>query len=264
MRISHYTSYWKWFGREYFQSYSLIGGGPLWFIETLLIFSLSYVIYRLVRRSQPTQPSQDGQYPANWKIVLFALLLGTASFLVRLVFPVNDTFRLLNLQFANFPQYIALFILGLVAYQRNWLTAMPRSMGRLWLGIAILIILIYGPLAVLAGAAENEALFLGGWHWQSLLFSLWDAFLCISMCTGLLSLFQSRLNQQGRIAHELSRSAYTAYLIHEPVITSLAMITASITLYPLLKFALTTILFIPVCFGLGSLVRRIPYLDRVL
>jgi hypothetical protein len=206
----------------------------------------------------------DGQFPAAWKIALFGLLLGIASFLVRLISPVNDTFRPLNFQFANFPQYIALFILGLVAYRRNWLTVIPPSTGRRWLGFAILIILIYGPLAVLGGATENAELFLGGWYWQSLLFAMWDAFLCLSICIGLLSLFQRRLNRQGILAHELSRSAYAAYLVHEPVITYLAMITASIYLHPLLKFVLTTILFIPVCFGLGSLVRRIPYLDRVL
>lgn len=257
-------SFWRWFTGEYFRIYGLIGGGPLWFIETLLLFSLIYALYRLLRRSASTQTSQEGQFPSNLKIVVFALSLGIAIFLVRLVSPINDTYTPLNLQFANFAQYITLFILGLVAYQRNWLTAIPHSTGRRWLGIAVLIILIYGPLAILAGAAENEELFLGGWHWQSLIFSIWDAFLCISMCIGLLSLFYYRLNQQSTTAHELSRSAYTAYLIHEPVITYLAMVTASIHLHPLLKFVVTTILFIPVCFGLGSLIRRIPYLDRVL
>jgi glucan biosynthesis protein C len=257
-------SFWRWYTGVYFQVYGLIGGGPLWFIEALLLFSLAYVLWRLLTLSRLEHPLTDNRFPANRVIALFALLLGVASFLVRLVFPVNGTFAPLNLQFANFSQYTALFVLGVVAYRRKWLTTIPDSAGRLWLGIAVLLILLYGPLAVLGGATENVDPFFGGWHWQSLAFAMWDSFVCISMCIGLISLFRRRLNHQGAIAHELSRSAYATYLIHEPVITFLAFFTAGVTVYPLLKFLLATVVFTPVCFGLGSLVRRLPSLDRVL
>ena len=90
------------------------------------------------------------------------------------------------------------------------------------------LIVLYGPLAILGGGAEDPTPFLGGWHWQALMFALWDAFVCLSMCIGLLYLFQDRLNRQGRIAHELSRSAYAAYLIHEPVITFPAVLAAGL------------------------------------
>ena len=183
---------------------------------------------------------------------------------MRLVSPVNDTFIPLNLQFANFSQYIALCILGLIAFRRDWLSRIPRPVGRLWLGIAVALILLYGPLAVLGGATKDVTSFLGGWHWQALMFALWDAFLCVSMCIGLLSLFYDRLNHQGAIAHEFSRSAYAAYLIHEPVITFLTVITAGLLIHPLPKFILTSAVFIPLCFGLGSLIRRLPRFDRVL
>lgn len=264
MRSSLQSSFWKWYTGEYFRDYGLIGGGPLWFIEALLLFSLAYVIWRLLKRSRSGHPITTSQFPTNGTIAIFAFLLGVTSFLVRLVFPVNDTFVPLNLQFANFSQYIALFILGLIAYQRNWLTTLPDSAGKLWLGIAVLLVLLYGPLALLGGATQDVEPFFGGWHWQSLVFALWDAFLCISMCIGLIFLFQRRLNHQGAIAHELSRSAYTTYLIHEPVISFLAIFIAGVMIYPLLKFLITCVVFIPICFGLGGLVRRLPYFDRVL
>jgi glucan biosynthesis protein C len=256
-------SFWRWYTSEYFHKYGLIGGGPLWFIETLLIFSLAYVVWRLLSRSQPASPAAQARFPSNTVVAIFALLLGGASFLVRLVFPVNDTFSPLNLQFANFSQYIALFALGLVAYRRNWLLAIPDSTGKLWMGIAVLLILLYGPLAVLGGAMESADPFLGGWTWQSLLFAEWDAFVCISMCIGLISLFRRRFNRQGAITSELSRSAYATYLIHEPVIIFLAISASSVMIHPLYKFLLASAIFIPICFGLGSLVRRLPYVERV-
>lgn len=261
---SQNSSFWGWYTDEYFQNYSLIGGGPLWFIEVLLLFSLVYVLWRRFEGSRPMPPVADSPFPGNHVIALFALCLGVASFLVRIVSPVNDTFVPLNLQFANFSQYIALFVLGLVAFRRDWLTTLPDAVGRFWLRIAVLIILLYGPLAVLAGATENADPFLGGWHWQSLVFAQWDAFLCTSMCIGLLSLFRRRLNRQGAIAKELSQSAYAAYLIHEPVITLLVIITDGVMIYPLLKFALASVVMIPLCFGLGSLIRRLPSVNRVL
>lgn len=264
INASPYGAFWSWYTGTYFRIYGWIGGGPLWFIEALLIFSLVYVLWRLVFKSKPVPKAKNPSFPNNWTITLFTLCLGTASFLVRLVSPVNDTFAPLNLQFANFAQYITLFVLGLVAYRRHWLTVIPRQAGKLWLGVAVFLILFYGPLAVLGGAPENPEPFLGGWHWQSLVFALWDALLCISMCIGLISLFQRRLNHQGWLARELSRSAYAAYILHEPVITILAIWAMGIAIYPLLKFALASVIMIPVCFALGSLIRRVPYFDRVL
>jgi surface polysaccharide O-acyltransferase-like enzyme len=257
-------SLWGWYTREYFRDYSIIGGGPLWFIEILFIFSVLYVLARILAQPRPALPAREGRFPGNAAIALFALQLGVASFLVRLVSPVNDTFAPLNLQFANFAQYIALFVVGLIAYRRNWLATLPDTAGRLWLGIAVLLILLYGPLAVVGGATKSVEPFLGGWHWQSLLFALWDAFLCVSASIGLISLFRRRLNSQGPMAQELSRSAYTAYLIHEPVITILGILAAGAMIYPLLKFALAAVVSIPLCFGLSSLIRRLPHADRVL
>jgi surface polysaccharide O-acyltransferase-like enzyme len=84
------------------------------------------------------------------------------------------------------------------------------------------------------------------------------------MCIGLIYLFRRFVNQQGRVASWFSRNAYTAYLIHEPLITSIALMIAGVTLYPLLKFALMGLVTVPLTFLLSVLVRKIPYADRVL
>jgi surface polysaccharide O-acyltransferase-like enzyme len=68
----------------------------------------------------------------------------------------------------------------------------------------------------------------------------------------------------GKISGFLVPNAYTAYLIHAPVITYLAFAVRGVMLYPLLKFALVAPVALLLCFGLSSLIRKIPYTDRVL
>jgi glucan biosynthesis protein C len=258
------VSFWDWFPRQYFRVYSVIGGGPLWFIETLLIFSAVYVLWRLLARRRPAAPIVETRFPGNGSIFLFGLLLGAVGFLVRLWHPVGWVYVPLNLQFPFFAQYIALFVVGLMAYRRNWLLGLPERVGRRWLAVAVLMVLSFPPLALASGAAENNIPFKGGWHWQALLNALWESFLCLSMCIGLIYAFRRYGDRQGRLASVLSRNAYAAYLIHEPLITATALALGSVALYPLLKFGLVALVAIPLCFGLSSLIRKLPYTNRVL
>jgi len=67
----------------------------------------------------------------------------------------------------------------------------------------------------------------GCWrYWLSMAYALWEPFLCMSMCIGLIYVFRRYANRQGRLASFLSRNAYTAYLIHEVVIIAIAYAVA--------------------------------------
>ena len=257
--------FWSFLTEGYFREEAVFGSGPLWFIETLLIFSLVYVLWRLLARPRPAERAVEPRFPISGFIALFALLLGVAGFLIRLGLPAGWNFVPLNLQFPFFAQYIALFVIGLIAYRRNWLLSLPDRVGRLWLGIAGLMILLFWPL-VLGGGALDKGLdpFRGGWHWQALAYALWESFLCLSMCIGLIYAFRRYADRQGRLTRFLSRNAYTAYLIHEVVIIALAYAVRDVALYPLLKWGLVALVAVPLCFGLSSLIRKLPYTDRVL
>jgi surface polysaccharide O-acyltransferase-like enzyme len=84
------------------------------------------------------------------------------------------------------------------------------------------------------------------------------------MCIGLIYAFRRYLNQRGKVGGFLVPNAYTAYIIHAPVITTLAFAVRDVALYPLLKWGLVALVAVPLCFGLSSLIRRLPYTDRVL
>jgi surface polysaccharide O-acyltransferase-like enzyme len=119
-------------------------------------------------------------------------------------------------------------------------------------------------LVILGGAIENDLPFKGGWHWQSFAYALWESFLCISMCIGLIYVFRRYFNSKGKVAGFFAPNAYTAYLIHAPVITAVALAVRDVTLYPLLKWAVVALVAVPLCFVLSSLIRKLPYTDRVL
>ncbi len=261
-------SFWRFIATEYFTTYGqpVIGAGPLWFVEVLLIFSLVYVLWRLLTQPRPSEPSVGTAFPGNGSIALFALLLGVAGFLVRQFFLIGEyNFKPLNLQFPFFAQYIALFVVGLIAYRRNWLLGLPDTVGRLWLWLAALLVLLYAPLMLVGGATTSFDPYRGGWHWQAFVYALWEAFLCISMCIGLIYAFRRYLNRRGKLAEFLVPNAYTAYIIHALVITTVALIASDLLpLHPLLKWVVVALVSVPLCFGLSSLIRKIPYTDRVL
>jgi surface polysaccharide O-acyltransferase-like enzyme len=190
--------------------------------------------------------------------------MAVATFAIRLWRPVGWSFSLLNLQFPFFVQYLALFVVGLIAYRRNWLASLSDATGKRWLVVAIALSVLFVPLALAGGAMESLDPFRGGLHWQAAAYALWESFLCVSMCIGLIYAFRRYLNRQGRLARFLSPNAYTAYIIHAPVITFTALVLRNVDAYPLLKYGLAVLIALPVCFVLSSLIRKLPYTDRVL
>jgi hypothetical protein len=172
----------------------------------------------------------------------------------------------MNLQFPYFPQYIALFVVGIIAYRLNWFLGIPTATGKVWLGIAIICIFVVLPAVfVLGGALEGDTdPFLGGVHWQSFALSVWEQFVCMGMVIGLLVLFRDRLNYQGALAKDMAASAYTVFIIHPPVIVLLALALRGVTLHPLLKFVLVAPIAIAICFVLAHYIRKLPLARDIL
>jgi len=84
------------------------------------------------------------------------------------------------------------------------------------------------------------------------------------MVIGLLVWFRKRHDHQGRLARAMSASAYAVYICHAPILVFVSLGLRSIELYPLLKFALASLISIPICFVVGGLVRKLPITARIL
>ncbi|MDT8301206.1 MAG: acyltransferase family protein [Sedimentisphaerales bacterium] len=253
------------FLRRYYSSFH-VGTGPLWFVEALLIFAGCYVLYRLLSKTTIATVKQDSKIPGNLTILLFALALSIVSFIVRIWLPVSWNFELLNFQFPFFPQYICMYIVGIAAYKYNWLSQIPDAMGKLWLCVAVFfIILLFPALFVLGGASSGDiSPFMGGLHWQCFGYAVWEQFTGVAMIIAMLYLFRKHFNRQGSLSKAASASAYTAYIIHAPVIILVAIAMRNISLYPLLKFALAGLIAVPLCFTLSNFIRKLPLAKRIL
>ncbi|HBE77332.1 MAG TPA: hypothetical protein DDW65_06060 [Firmicutes bacterium] len=128
----------------------------------------------------------------------------------------------------------------------------------LWIGIPFWIAIIFG-----GGALKGMARYNGGPYWQTAAYALWESFFCIGICLGLLVIFREKFNSQGRISKFLSKNAFAVYVFHAPILVILSMLAWDIAFYPLLKMALMVIIALPVCFGIGALIRKIPGFGRL-
>ena len=243
-----------------------IGTGPLWFAEALLMFSGCYVLWRQYVKKTVCSVQDGGDLPSNLRIALFALILGAVTFLVRTWLPVGWCFEPLNFQLPFFFQYICMFIVGIIASRRNWLVRISSSMGKLWGYIALLLVLIVFPaLFVLGGALHgNVSAFTGGFHWQCFGYAVWEQFTCVAVIIALLVLFRTCFNRQARVSKAMLASAYTVYIIHAPIVVLVTIAMRNISLYPLVKYALSVLISIPVCFFVGNIIRQLPLARRIL
>lgn len=251
--------------KQYYTSLH-IGSGPLWFVETLLIFSLLYVAWRAIRGRIAVTQNDSGGLPGLAGMLSLGIAMGVVSFVVRQWFTVNWALSPFNLQLAFFVQYIAMFILGVIAYRRNWLQRLPTAMARPCFAIAVLLVVIGMPLLFILGGATSgkTSSYLGGPHWQAFAYAMWEQVFAVAMMVGLIVLFRERFNRQGPVAQAAASSSYTVYIIHTPIIVLFALAMRNVSLYPLLKFAIAALVTIPLTFAIANGVRQLPLARRIL
>ena len=239
--------------------------GPLWFVAALLFFSLIYVLWRVVFQPKPVTSKSESQSLGNMTILVFAIGLGLVTFIVRIWFPVGWEWMLLHWQFSHFSQYIAMFIIGLVAYRRGWFEGLTESQGKLWRWVVIGLIVLFPVIFVLGGALEgNTEPFMGGINWQSFVYSLWEQFMCVAMVVTLVTWFRKRFNNQNTLGSALSSGAYATYVFHMPVIVLLALALRSIQMDMALKFVWVAPIAVSLSFLVGYLIKKLPIARNIL
>lgn len=241
------------------------GVGPLWFVQTLLLFSLAYAAFRRLRgSSRGREQGTAGGTPSNFAILVVALGLGVASFAARLAFPIGE--QIFGMQLGFYPQYVVLFVVGLVAYRRGWLASLPDRAGKLWLAVALAGIAMMPVLMILGGAmSAGVDSFLGGLHWQALAYAMWEQLVGVALCVVLLIQFRKRFTYRDKLARALSADSYAAYIIQAPVIIAVLLAMRNVHIYPLLKFGIVAPVAITLCFLVSHFVlRRLPFAEKVL
>ena len=237
-----------------------LGFGPLWFIEALFFFTLIYAGWRLTLKN----PSKTRLIPRNLTIALFAIALGAVSFLVRVWLPIGYVLNPFGFQLPFFPQYIAFFIVGVIAFRGNWLLTVPAKTGMFWLRIAAILLIVFLTVLAFAAATGNVYKFFGGFNLETAFYAFWEQAFAVSLTIGLIVWFREKLNFQNRFTKMLSDNSYAAYVLQAPIIIGLGLGLASINMPLALKFLVVAPIGVILCFLIAYLVRKIPKVNLVL
>ena len=235
------------------------GFGPMWFVETLLIFTLIYLLFFNPQRTIKMK------YPGTGKLVLAAFAVGFSQYLIRIWLPVGWSLPHTGLQFPFFVQYIVMLVFGVIAYNNNWLEAISFKSAKHWFIFAQLMIWLVLPLVLYFGGKESGVeVFVGGGTWQSFAWAIWEQLVCVAMIIGLLGIGKKYFNKQGALAQQLSNSAYGVYIIHTPVIVGLsALFVGWQSINQLLKFIVLAPVALLACFTVAWLIRQVPGVKKV-
>jgi hypothetical protein len=154
---------------------------------------------------------------------------------------------------AHLPQYLSLFVLGLLAFRWSLLDFIACRRNMLWfipgLGLYLISIVLF---------------FIPGRPYFNFLWEYREAILCVGVCIGLLALFKTYFNRTGSLMQMLADNAYGAYVFHVPLVVALQYAFDPVQAGALTLFVVVSLLAIPVSFLTSYLVRLIPQMKRVL
>ena len=211
----------------------LLDTGPLWFLVVLLLYSLGYAAWWQLRARHPRGLDPPGppagSVPSGGlrgrDLAAVAVAIATATFVVRLWFPMGSA-QVANLKPWQWPQYLAMFGLGIMSARRGWLQPVPDRLRR-GCGLAALVATLSFPLLVVVadalGLPTDLDLFSGGWRWQAAAAAAAEGVLAVTASLWLLGLAQRHAAPRGPLARGLARSAYGAFVMQGPVLIALAL-----------------------------------------
>ena len=237
--------------------------GPLWFAEALLIFSLGYCTWRAALGGALSQSERTPRpVPPGWWWLLSALVVGAAALGIRQFVPVGQ--NVFGLQLAYFAGYIFLFAAGIAAWRYDWLRQLTWTNALTGI-IASMLTWPLLPLGIalahkMGGTKSN---FAGGLSWAAILYALWEPFVAWGFIALWLLVFRAWMNQPSGLWTWLNRRAYAVYILHPPVLVSVALLLHAWVAPALEKFTIVGVL---ACLGtwlISDPFVRLPGVRRV-
>ena len=231
--------------------------GPMWFAYALLIFTLAYVLWR---RFVSVKPGRRQLIPARWVWVLAALGVGLAALVIRQFVPVGQ--EVLNLQLGYFASYVFLFAVGCIGERYGWLEHVKKRHALPWV-IALAVAVPLLPVALVLGEAMGQTDFATGFSFPAIFYAFWEPVVAWGVIAGALWIFPLYWGERDRRWGFLSRQSYGAFIIHPPVIVTLALLMETLPLPAIVKFVALTAVGTVVCFALAWAIRKLPLVRNI-
>jgi hypothetical protein len=248
----------------YFWTHAVIGVGPMWFVQALLMFTLAYCVWRsiagppLTAAKRAPKPAPQGRW---W--LLSALAVAAGTLVIRQWIPTGV--NVFNLQLGYFAAYIFLFVIGIAAWRYDWLRQLSWKQARPWIiGLALSWpALPIGIAIALRTIGADKVNFGDGHSWPALLYDLWEPFVAWGLITGWLLFMRHYGNAPSALWSWLNRRAYAVYIIHPPVLVGIALLLHTWAAPALVKFASTGAAAMAACWLLADPLVRLPGLRRI-
>jgi surface polysaccharide O-acyltransferase-like enzyme len=184
---------------------------------------------------------------------------------VRIVFFVGWALEPLGFQLGHFSQYISLFVFGLIAYKSNWLNTIPlrtgKQLARLVLFLSPFFVIFY---LIKEKFKTEEGWFSGGWHWESLLYAVWEQVIGFSIITALVVYGREYWNKSSAFLAKLSRYTFGVYIFHPLILISLTLAVRNWGIDPAVKLLIIGPLAVVGSFIFSAVITSIPGVKKII
>lgn len=231
--------------------------GHLWFLEHLLIYSLVYCFIRKMFIKEELKKDTDTF--GYLHILLISSVIALVSAITRIWYPIDKwiaIFGFMQSEVAHLPQYIILFIIGIISFRKNWFLKCNKKIGYTALTSGIVMAII-----VYLNRLFTESI-------RNMLFSNWDvyeSFMAVFICFGLIVFFREKINNTSFIASLLAETSYAAYIVHFPIVLAIQYSLDKVVICGAIgKFIVVSVLSIIITYTVSYLIRKIPCVNRII
>nr|WP_313885165.1 acyltransferase family protein [Clostridium sp. DJ247] len=157
---------------------------------------------------------------------------------------------------AHLPQYIILFVTGIIAFRKNWFLKCDKRIGYSALtGGIIMAAIVY--LHYLFPESIRNILF---FNW-----AFYESFMAVFICYGLIIFFREKINNTSFIARLLAETSYAAYIFHFPIVLAIQYSLDKVIICGAVgKFIVVSFLSIIITYTVSYLIRKIPCVNRII
>lgn len=233
------------FAYDYYFNKPPLAVGHLWFVASLLVYTL---LFLLVRKPLTNRKATIFQ---SWFPAVYIIILSTINYFLWQKYPIDhwETW-IVPIEVAHLPQYLSLFFLGVVAHKNNWLEQITTRLGLVYFAIGIGLFANRTLLEELLKSSFTEPLV--------------ETFLCIGVIMGSLVVFREMMNFTNPVLRFFSNCSFGIYLFHLLSVIAFQLLLQDIIMPTSLKFIIVTILGISTSAGLTFLMKKNKWLATIL